>query len=179
MDFLIQQKRVSLIEKYVPAGSTVLDIGCGYYPENLAALEHKIKLGVGIDRDIPDKPLSEKISFIKADIKKELPLPDNAFEIVILLAVLEHLDHPAEVIAECYRVLTPGGRLIITIPSNYSRPLLEALANPGLISREEIFDHKHYFNRKEVDDLLTQARFKIMVSKPYNLFLNSLFVAEK
>jgi ubiquinone/menaquinone biosynthesis C-methylase UbiE len=179
IDFFIQKKRIKLIEKHVPPDSYVLDIGCGYYPQNLINLENKIKKAVGIDKDIPDKTFSSKISFIKADIGEKLPLPDNEFDCILILAVLEHLEHPEEIIRECYRILRPGGRLIITIPTNYSRPILLILAGLGLLSREEIFSHKHYFSKKEVEDLLMNARFKKVVSRSYNLFLNSLFVFEK
>lgn len=179
IDFLIQKKRIKLIEKHVPPDSYVLDIGCGYYPQNLVNLENKITKAIGIDKDIPDRALSEKISFIKADIRKTLPLPDNEFDCILILAVLEHLDHPQEIIRECHRTLKPGGRLIITIPSNYSKPILLALAGLGIISREEIFSHKHYFSRKEVEDMLAQAQLKKIISRAYNLFLNSLFVFEK
>jgi ubiquinone/menaquinone biosynthesis C-methylase UbiE len=179
IDFLIQKKRIKLIEKYVPPDSYVLDIGCGHYPQNLINLENKITKAVGIDKDIPDRDLSGKISFIKVDIKKTLPLPDNEFDCILILAVLEHLDYPPEIIRECYRILKPGGRLIITIPSNYSKPLLLILAGLGIISREEIFSHKYYFSRKEAEHLLLKAGFKKIVSKAYNFGLNALFVLEK
>lgn len=95
------------------------------------------------------------------------------------MAVLEHLEYPEEIIRECYRLLKPGGRLIVTVPSNYSKPILLMLAGLGLISREEIFSHKHYFSKKDVEDMLANARFKKVISKSYNCFLNLLFVFEK
>ncbi len=179
IDFFIQKRRIKLIEKHVPPHSYVLDLGCGHYPENLINLESKIEKAVGVDRDIPDKNFSSKIRFIETNIEQELPLPDNEFDCILILAVLEHLEHPQEVIRECHRVLKPGGRLIITIPTNYSKPILLTLATLGLISREEIFSHKHYFSRKEVEALLLKAHFKKLVSQAYNLGLNGLFVFEK
>ncbi len=179
IDFFIQKKRIKLIEKHVLPDSYILDIGCGYYPQNLINLENKIVKAVGIDKDTPDKSVSAKISLIKTEVSKTLPLPDNEFGCVLMLAVLEHLDYPEKIIHECYRVLKPGGRLIITIPSNYSKPLLETLAILGLISREEIFSHKNYFRKKEVETLLNQAQFKTIISKTYNLCFNYLFVSEK
>lgn len=179
IDFFIQKKRIKLIEKYVPPDSYVLDIGCGYYPQNLINLENKIKKAIGIDKDVPDKTFSNKISFIKADLGKKIPLADNQFDCVLILAVLEHLEYPEEIIRECYRLLKPGGRLIVTVPSNYSKPILLMLAGLGLISREEIFSHKHYFSKKDVEDMLANARFKKVISKSYNCFLNLLFVFEK
>lgn len=179
MDFFIQQNRVRKIAGHIPPGSIVLDLGCGYYPGALLALEEKIKGGVGIDRDIPDRSPSAKISLIKGDIQETFPLADGQFDCILLLAVLEHLDRPADTLRECYRVLKPAGKLIVTIPSNYSEPLLLTLAKLGLISKAEIFDHKHYFNKKEVETLLGSARFKKVISRYYNLFMNLLFVYDK
>lgn len=179
LDLWIQKLRVNFITRHVPEGSSVLDLGCGYYPQALIALKEKIREGVGIDQDISDQTLSTKLQLIKGNIQSHLPLPDNQFDCVLMLAVLEHLDHPQKTLRECYRVLKPGGRLIITIPSNFSRPLLVSLATLGWISKEEIFDHKHYFNKKEAETLLNNARFKKVSSKYYNLFMNLLFVFEK
>ena len=179
IDFFIQNKRIKLIEKYVPSNSYILDVGCGYYPQNLINLQAKISKAVGIDKDIPDTSFAPNIRFIKADQQAQIPLPDNEFDCILLLAVLEHLENTTEIIAECYRILKPGGRLIITIPTNYSQPILLKLAYFGLISKEEIFDHKHYFRKAEIDQLMQQNKFKKIVSRSYNLGLNALFVFEK
>jgi SAM-dependent methyltransferase len=179
IDFFIQKKRIALIDRFVPQNSYILDIGCGYYPQNLISLEGKINKGVGIDMDIPATSQSNKISFVKCNIERTLPFPDNEFDCVTILAVLEHLEYPAEIIKECHRILKPGGRIIITVPSNYSRPLLLALAGIGLISREEISGHKNYFSKKELEKMLFDAQFRKIKSRHYNLFMNLLSVFEK
>ncbi|MBI5399101.1 methyltransferase domain-containing protein [Candidatus Saganbacteria bacterium] len=179
IDFLIQKRRIKLIENFVPPNSYILDIGCGYYPQNLINLRQKIKQAVGIDKDIPDTVLAPNIRFIKTEFKTIIPLPNNEFDCVLILAVLEHLDHPPEIIRECYRVLKPGGRIIITIPTNYSKAILLILAYLGLISKEEIFDHKHYFRKEEINKMLLQAKFKKIIGRSYNFGINALFVFEK
>ena len=54
----------------------------------------------------------------KVDIKKELPFPDNSFEVVYHSHVLEHLNHDdvANFTKEIYRVLIPSGIHRIVIP---------------------------------------------------------------
>ncbi|MFH1710375.1 MAG: class I SAM-dependent methyltransferase [bacterium] len=179
MDFFIQDKRIALIEKFIPQNSYMLDIGCGYYPKNLIRLERKIKKGIGIDMDVPETAPSNKVSFIKYNIEKALPFPDKEFDCVTILAVLEHMEYPKEVIKECFRVLKPGGKIIITVPSNYSKPFLVTLAGIGLISKEEIYSHKHYFSKREIEKMLFDAGFNKTISKSYNLLMNLLFVFEK
>jgi 2-polyprenyl-3-methyl-5-hydroxy-6-metoxy-1,4-benzoquinol methylase len=179
IDFYIQRQRIGLIEKHIPDGSYLLDVGCGFYPQNLLSLEKKVRKAVGIDRDIPSHSPSGKISFVKYTIEKELPFPENEFDCITLLAILEHMDYPEAIIGECYRVCKPGGRLVITVPSNYSKPILLSLAALAMISREEIYDHKHYFSQKQLEKILAAAKFEKIVSRSYNLFLNVLFIYKK
>lgn len=53
---------------------------------------------------------------IKGELSR-LPLPDGAIDTVICLEVLEHTINPDQVIAELWRVLRPGGSLILSTPS--------------------------------------------------------------
>ena len=39
-------------------------------------------------------------------------LPDGSFDIISLIEVVEHLEHPLEVLALCSRLLKPGGLLL-------------------------------------------------------------------
>lgn len=48
-----------------------------------------------------------------------LPLQDGSADTVLLLDVLEHLRHPQAALAECARVLRPGGRLLLAVPFLY------------------------------------------------------------
>ncbi len=46
----------------------------------------------------------------------DLPLADNSLDGVICLAVLEHVHNPIRAMEELYRVLRPGGKLLIYVP---------------------------------------------------------------
>ena len=71
----------------------------------------------------------------------EIPKPDDIFDGVLCIAVLEHVENPAEVVAELYRVTKPGGFLVCTVPflqpehkiptdfQRYTRDGLETLLN--------------------------------------------------
>lgn len=47
----------------------------------------------------------------------QLPFADNTFNRVLLIHALEHSAHPQQLLKDIWRVLTPGGRLLIVVPS--------------------------------------------------------------
>ena len=46
-----------------------------------------------------------------------LPLPDSSVDRIMLIHILELADNPAEHLREIWRVLTPGGRVLIVVPN--------------------------------------------------------------
>jgi SAM-dependent methyltransferase len=48
----------------------------------------------------------------------QLPFPDASFDMVLLVAVLEHTREPWRILAEARRVLKPGGRVIMVVPND-------------------------------------------------------------
>lgn len=47
----------------------------------------------------------------------ELPLPASSMDRVLCVHLLEHAQHPAELLTEIWRVLGPGGRLLMVVPN--------------------------------------------------------------
>lgn len=116
----------------LPAGSTVLDAGCGYGPV-ARTLTTEFSLNVhGID--ITAEHLKEakrlnieggipRIGMAEADYH-HLPFPDNSFDGVFTMETLVHADPFEKVLAELLRVLKPGGKLVLF---EYSIPDLQTL----------------------------------------------------
>jgi len=61
--------------------------------------------------------------------------------------VVEHLNPTSliELFKETYRVLKPGGHLILTTPAAWSDGLLHKMADIGLVSPEEINEHVYVY----------------------------------
>ncbi len=120
----------------------ILDIGCGSYPYFLSHTSFSEKFAV--DQQHPAKEL-EDIKWLVLDLNKEpkLPFEDNFFDAITLLAVTEHLNPTALVILfrETYRVLKPGGKLILTTPATWADGVLSLMATLNLVSKEEIHEH--------------------------------------
>lgn len=47
----------------------------------------------------------------------DLPLPDSSIDRILMVHALEFVESPAAVLAEAFRVLAPGGRLVIVVPN--------------------------------------------------------------
>jgi SAM-dependent methyltransferase len=105
----------------------VLDVGTGSGIAALSAAGQIDNISVtGIDlsdgllsiarRDASRARLAGRIEFAKADAEV-LPFADRSFDAVISLFALMHFPNPERALAEMYRVLKPGGRLVIGIGS--------------------------------------------------------------
>lgn len=99
-------------------GLRLLDVGCG----TGRMLTELGRLGRATGADLSDEALRfcrerghERV--LKADLC-HLPFPDGAFDVVTALDVLEHVEDHVGALAECRRVLAPGGRLFIFVPAH-------------------------------------------------------------
>lgn len=99
----------------VKAKDRVLDIGCGF-GVLLKRIPAKRKMGIETN-DVAIKECHKRgLSVIKADVEKGLPFKKSSFDIVIMNEVIEHLKMPQFIFKECFRILMPEGKVIITTP---------------------------------------------------------------
>ncbi len=177
----LRKKRILKILPFIKntQNCKLLDIGCGWDARLLKSIEPYVSLGVGIDFKAP--PLqTEKIRTYKLRIEDTLPFENKTFNIVTMLAVLEHLGHPEKIVKEIDRILCDNGYLIITVPSKVSRPILEFLAfRLKIVSSEEIRDHKRYYNYKELKNLFQSTTLSILEHHYFQLGMNNFCVLKK
>lgn len=172
--------RFKKVIRHIPVESKILDLGCGYNGKLLCAVKSRITTGFGIDISVNPDFQDDKISLIEHDLAFPLPFSDDEFDVVTSLANLEHLHNPKETLKEVYRVLKPGGILLLTVPSTYSKPVLEFLAfKLGLISEQEIRDHKQYANRKILNGYCEMIGYSSWKQKYFQLWMNNFLIARK
>jgi len=88
----------------------ILDAGCGYrssYPEIQIQPYHTLDLAAELKPDYV------------GDICNMLGIPDNRYRSIVCTEVLEHVRGPIAALEECWRVLQPGGSIVITTPFWY------------------------------------------------------------
>lgn len=84
---------------------------------------------------------------IYCDLEKKLKFEDHSFDLVVSLAVLEHLDNWSQALSEFKRIAHYS---VSTTPSIFGKPVLDSLAFLNLVNREHIADHKHYLTKSEI-----------------------------
>ncbi len=153
------------IRRCLPARNdlAVVELGCGYRATQLLALGDRIQRGVGVDFSIaPELRQLPKFQFHEGPIQQTLPtLEHGAFDVVLLISVLEHLREPLAVIESAHALLRPGGALLINVPTWRGKWFLEFSAfRLGLSPKTEMDDHKMYYDRRDLWPLLVRAGFR-------------------
>jgi SAM-dependent methyltransferase len=110
----------SAVTYHVPAGGSVLDLGCGT-GELAGAMAAAGLRATGCD--ISPQMLhraavsSGLVDFVQLDPGWQvLPFAPETFDAVVASSVLEYVDEAETVLRECRRVLRPGGTLLCTVP---------------------------------------------------------------
>jgi len=108
----------------MPTGGVALDVGSG--PGNVTASLARAAgsdgLALGIDISEPmlaravEAQAGPNVGFLRADAQ-QLPFRDESFDATTSLAVLQLIPDPPATLAEIVRVLKPGGRVAIMVPT--------------------------------------------------------------
>ncbi len=176
---LLANLRLRRVSRHVPRGSIVADFGCGPEAANLQRMSAKISKGVGIDLTA-DKAEFGNVSVLPGNLCEGVPLADASMDCVISLAVIEHVDSPPHMLAQAFRVLKPGGLLLMTNPTPRAKPVLEFLSYKlGIVSKDQIIDHKQYIGRNEMEGLLAAAGFIDVRCRTFQLGMNLFSRARK
>jgi 2-polyprenyl-6-hydroxyphenyl methylase/3-demethylubiquinone-9 3-methyltransferase len=101
------------IHRILGPGKKILDVGCGggFLTNALAQAGHD---AVGIDLSANSlkvasaKDATKSVRYIQADAL-HLPFPENSFDVVCAMDLLEHVERPDRIVAEASRVLKQKG----------------------------------------------------------------------
>lgn len=110
----------------VSAQDRVLDLGCSD-GMLLHSLERYSGHACGVEIILPHLKWAKIFapqSQVAQAAGESLPFRAGCFSLVFCLEVLEHVSDPGIVVQEVHRVLTPGGRAVITVPIEIGPPLL-------------------------------------------------------
>jgi SAM-dependent methyltransferase len=174
--------RAKKVARHIPPNSKVLDVGCGagplirYLP---AACSY-----IGVDQDVvaieANRRIFPRVAFQVFDIfTTTYPFQEQSFDTIVMAAVIEHIHHPLHVMQELFRILKPGGRLIMTTPSPVGGHVHTIMAFLGLLSRQAAEEHKGFYDFASIKKLIHPVGFILECYIPFQLRMNQLFIVKK
>jgi len=157
---------LSLIRK-APEAGIILDAGCGdlYYTK---ILKNNLRNIISFDITEPEKPLNNEILFFLGTIEN-LPFKNNTFDFIYCFSVIQLIKNDQSVINEFFRVLKPGGTLLLTVPTSKSpfRIIREMEIHFNVYQTPQYnVQHHHYYSLKDVQKLATNS-FRIQSISGY------------
>lgn len=169
----IMVKFVSTHAKYTSQQIKFLDIGCNRGFLLAAAIENNWDIyGVEIVPELM-APFKNKFKSFSdhiysgrfADIQGELP--DNMFNAITAIDVIEHFEDPVEDIRNVYRILKPGGIFVIQTPDSLSEKAKTMECNwPELKPLEHLF----IFNPENLEKLSIKTGFnELQTCNPFEI----------
>lgn len=119
---------------------------------------------------------TQKENFSLQNIDEGLKFSNNFFDLITMVAVLEHVFDPLFAVEEIKRVLKPGGTFIVEVPNiafiKYRLNLL--FGKRPRTSWDYGWDggHLQLFTKKDLEKLLKQKGFTLIKSTGSGIFLN-------
>lgn len=185
---LLARLRTQQANQLIPArlrSGRILDIGCGSYPYFLAHTAFKEKFAVDQLPLSDETAQQNQIEFFALNLNQEprLPFAAEYFDVVTLLAVVEHLnpESMAALFKECHRVLKGQGMVVLSTPAAWSDGLLKLMARLNLVSAEEIREHAFAYTLPLIGWHFGQAGFQMRKVKfgYFEFMLNMWATAQK
>ena len=131
------------VKASVTPTSTILDLGCGREAQRLRRFVADAGRGYGVDVDefTPDALADPRVSLHRVEGDK-WPIPSSSIDVAYSVSVFEHLERPADVIAELRRVMRPGGHVHILTPNRWdyvslAASLIPNSLHPWMVARTE------------------------------------------
>ena len=137
---------MNFVEKNIKTNLNVLDFGCG---------NDKVKNSVGID-----KIKSETVDVVHDLDIYPYPFEDNFFDLIVCKHSISHINDLKKTLSEAYRILKPGGRMLIIAPH--------------FTSDNTYTDYtiKHFFGYRTLDYFIADESG---LSKKYSYYSNKKF----
>jgi len=107
----------------------VVNVGCGGGPQAVVykgRYSRMVGLDINLGRlqgsraDLKAYGLGREYHTVCADVER-VPLTDGTFDKALAIDIIEHVQHPETLCAETFRLLRPGGLLLITFPLQHDR----------------------------------------------------------
>jgi SAM-dependent methyltransferase len=129
----------------------ILDVGCGTGANLLMLSNYGDAEGVDISEDALAFCRDRGLDKVRLGAGEELPYDDGTFDLVTALDVVEHMDNDLAGLKEMKRVLRPGGRVLLFVPT--------FMFLWGL--QDDVSHHRRRYRLSQLRRVLEEAGFEI------------------
>lgn len=178
LESILQELRIWKISPFLPKGGVLVDVGCDDPQVLINKVRSQMKLCVGIDIVVTPKKF-ENVELLQQDLQKKIQYPSDSADAVTMLAVLEHMKHPQDMLREAFRILKKGGVLLVTVPSPASQKVLEIAAPLKIVRQEMIDQHENYFTLEDLRSIAKSAGFQTIHVEHWEFGVNTFLRAVK
>lgn len=108
---------ITKVCQHLKTGATVLDIaaGSGASSQRLTDLKYKV---TATDYVTENFRLHDSIPFVTANLNEFFSEQfSKPFDAILAMEIIEHLENPRHFVRECFKLLVPGGKLIVSTPN--------------------------------------------------------------
>jgi methionine biosynthesis protein MetW len=162
------ESRTNAAASRIGGGARFLDIGCGEGTlatrvRNLFTEIH----GIDISEEAVQLAIRNGVRALRVNLNVDpIPFPENHFDVVTALDVIEHVFDPMRLVREIHRVLTPRGYTVISTPNirKIQRVLTLVRGRFPRTSYDPVgYDggHLHYFTSQDMRTLLERQGFEV------------------
>ena len=164
-----ERTSLSVLASLVTPHSTVLDLGCGsgalgqYLAETRSCTSDGVTLSE--DEAAHARPHYRRVvvdNLESCDLGTTFAC--QRYDFIVCADVLEHLTRPERVLDACRALLTPGGKLLISVPNAaYSGLLAELMQGEFRYREEGLLDRTHlrFFTRRSLTRFLAEQRWTL------------------
>lgn len=180
LDKLIAKLRQREMKKNISLkNKNILDFGCGSNFKKLISVYKDCQSITAIDRTGSDFKIKDFYFYNYQDDLNilEKKIMHQKFDVVILSAVIEHLDKPELVLNILKKRLSDDGIIFLTAPSWASKPILEFLGYKlNIINSDLVREHKRYYDLDEYKKLSKLIKMDIKKFYFFQLGLNTVCI---
>jgi len=129
----------------------ILDVGCGTGANLIMLSKYGDAEGVDVSEDALAFCRERGLDKLKLGAAEELPYEDGTFDLVTAFDVVEHMDDDLACLREMRRVLRPGGRVLLFVPT--------FMFLWGV--QDDVSNHRRRYRLPQLGRVLEQAGFEI------------------